>query len=84
MSISCSCRFPEKGLKNFAEVLAHLNGLGLFHMEMGLERMRGALEKLGLTRFPCPSVQIVGTNGKGSGHCGRGILRAVQGICGDT
>ena len=66
MSISCSCRFPEKGLKNFAEVLAHLNGLGLFHMEMGLERMRGALEKLGLTRFPCPSVQIVGTNGKGS------------------
>ena len=66
MSISCSCRFPEKGLKNFAEVLAHLNGLGLFHMEMGLERMRRALEKLGLTRFPCPSVQIVGTNGKGS------------------
>ncbi len=66
MNMSCSCRFPEKGLKSFEEVLAHLNGLGLFNMNMGLDRMRGALEKLGLTRFPCPAIQVVGTNGKGS------------------
>ena len=66
MSMLCSCRFPEKGLKSFEEVLAHLNRLGLFNMDMGLDRMRGALEKLGITRFPCPAVQVIGTNGKGS------------------
>lgn len=66
MTMSCSCCFPEKGFKRFEEVLVHLDGLGLFNMDMGLERMRGTLEKLGLTRFPCPAVQIVGTNGKGS------------------
>lgn len=66
MSMLCSCRFSEKGLKSFEEVLAHLNRLGLFNMDMGLDRMRGALEKLGITRFPCPAVQVIGTNGKGS------------------
>lgn len=66
MSMSCSCRSPEKGLKSFEQVLTHLNGLGLFHMDMGLDRMRRALEKLGISRFPCPAVQVVGTNGKGS------------------
>lgn len=51
---------------NFQEVLAHLDGLGLFHMDMRLDRMRRALAALDLTRPPFTVVQILGTNGKGS------------------
>lgn len=66
MKSCCFCRVQDGGLKTFDDVLTHLNGLGLFNMDMGLARMKGTLEKLGLTRFPCPAVQVVGTNGKGS------------------
>lgn len=51
---------------NFQDILAHLNGLGLFHMDMRLNRMRRALTALNLTRPPFTVVQILGTNGKGS------------------
>ncbi|MCH5276505.1 MAG: bifunctional folylpolyglutamate synthase/dihydrofolate synthase [Desulfovibrionaceae bacterium] len=53
-------------LTRFADVLAYLDGLGLFHMDMGLGRMEGALRALKVSRLPCPVVQVVGTNGKGS------------------
>lgn len=51
---------------NFQEVLAHLDGLDLFHMDMRLDRMRRALAALDLTHPPFTVVQILGTNGKGS------------------
>lgn len=51
---------------NFQDILAHLDGLGLFHMDMRLDRMRRALTALNLTRPPFTVVQILGTNGKGS------------------
>jgi dihydrofolate synthase/folylpolyglutamate synthase len=44
----------------------HLDGLGLFHMELSLERIGACLRALGLERPPFPVVQVVGTNGKGS------------------
>lgn len=52
----------------FADVTAHLDRLGLFHMDFGLDRMRGALGRMHLQEsgIGCPVVQIVGTNGKGS------------------
>ena len=53
----------------FADVAAHLDRLGLFHMDFGLQRMHLALDALRLTRqggLTRPVVQIVGTNGKGS------------------
>ncbi len=53
----------------FADVTAHLDRLGLFHMDFGLERMHQALDALHLRRqgvLARPMVQIVGTNGKGS------------------
>lgn len=53
-------------LHSYEDVLAHLDGLGLFHMDMGLGRMERALRTLGVSRLPCPVVQVAGTNGKGS------------------
>ena len=51
---------------DFAAFQAHLDGLGLFHMDLGLDRVTSALNRLGLSRPDCPSVQVAGTNGKGS------------------
>ena len=63
---SC-CMLPESApFHSYEEVLRHLDSLGLFHMDMGLGRMERALHALGLDKFRCPAVQIVGTNGKGS------------------
>jgi dihydrofolate synthase/folylpolyglutamate synthase len=53
--------FPD-----FAALDVWLNGLGLFRMRPGLERMRSVLGSLSLTRPPCAVVQVAGTNGKGS------------------
>lgn len=52
--------------KDWLAFEAYLEGLGFFHMELGLERIGAVLDKLGLRRLPCPTVQVVGTNGKGS------------------
>ena len=51
---------------SFADILAHLNSLGLFHMDMRLKRMAAVLDALGLSVAPFAVVQILGTNGKGS------------------
>jgi len=52
--------------RTYDDVVAHLEGLGLFHMDFGLDRMHAALAALGLTRPPYAVAQVVGTNGKGS------------------
>jgi dihydrofolate synthase/folylpolyglutamate synthase len=52
--------------RNFQEVLAHLNALGMFHMDLGLERMERGLRALDLTTPAHVTAQILGTNGKGS------------------
>jgi len=38
----------------------------MFHMDMGLARIQSAIKALSLDPPPCPSIQVVGTNGKGS------------------
>ncbi len=53
-------------IETFDDIEKHLDSLGLFHMKPGQDRMNIALEKLGLLPLPYKSVQIVGTNGKGS------------------
>lgn len=52
--------------KDWADFERYLEKLGFFRMELGLERIGTILDKLGLRRLPCPTAQIVGTNGKGS------------------
>ncbi|MDR2851213.1 MAG: bifunctional folylpolyglutamate synthase/ dihydrofolate synthase [Desulfovibrio sp.] len=56
----------QKTLKNFQDVLTHLDTLGIFHMDLRLDRMRRALTALNLSRPPFVIAQILGTNGKGS------------------
>lgn len=51
---------------SFAEFASHLDGLGLFSMRLGLERMHQSLARMGLERLSSAVVHVVGTNGKGS------------------
>ncbi len=48
------------------EVEARLDGLGMFRMRPGLERISLVLENMRLARPPFLTVQVAGTNGKGS------------------
>jgi len=50
----------------YAELLARLAGVRALGVELGLGRMRLALERLGDPQRRFPAVQIAGTNGKGS------------------
>jgi dihydrofolate synthase/folylpolyglutamate synthase len=51
---------------SFVDFQAHLDGLGLFSMQLGLSRMHGAMARLGLGRPGRTVAHVVGTNGKGS------------------
>lgn len=51
---------------DFSAFRTHLDGLGLFSMQLGLQRMDAALSRLRLTRPSAVVVHVVGTNGKGS------------------
>lgn len=61
-----SCLPEGAPFHSYEDVMDHLNGLGVFHMDMGLGRMERALAALGLDTLRIPTVQVVGTNGKGS------------------
>lgn len=57
-----------------------LSSLGQFHMDLGLDRMKRAIESsLGFSR-KSPIVQIVGTNGKGSTACFLEALARSHGL----
>ena len=48
----------------FQDFLHQLDSLGLFHMDLSLERMAEFVRRSGPPRFPV--LHVVGTNGKGS------------------
>ncbi|MDR3045330.1 MAG: bifunctional folylpolyglutamate synthase/dihydrofolate synthase [Desulfovibrio sp.] len=50
----------------YDDVQAHLDRLGMFHMDLGLGRMERVLDALSLAAPPFAVAQVVGTNGKGS------------------
>ncbi len=50
----------------YTQVIKFLDGLGLFHMDLSLNRVKDALNSLKLNKLPFKVVQLVGTNGKGS------------------
>jgi len=50
----------------YADILAHIYVRGRFGMKPGLERIREILRRLGNPQLRLPTVQIAGTNGKGS------------------
>lgn len=49
---------------NYSELSAYMDRLGLFHMDLTLDRMRAVWEERGIPDVPV--VHVVGTNGKGS------------------
>lgn len=59
---------------------AFLDRLGLFHMDLGLNRIRACLDTLGLTRLPYVSMQVLGTNGKGTTAAYTAALAQAQGV----
>ncbi|MBD5627609.1 MAG: bifunctional folylpolyglutamate synthase/ dihydrofolate synthase [Desulfovibrio sp.] len=65
--------------RSYQGVRQHLDALGMFHMELGLERMRRVLTALGLERPPFAVVQVLGTNGKGSTSAFLASLCAAHG-----
>lgn len=52
-------------MKELSEWLSHCERLHPKTIDMGLERVREVVQRLGL-RFECPVVTVAGTNGKGS------------------
>lgn len=66
--------------RSFRGVREHLDALGMFHMELGLGRIRGVLAALGLERPPFTVVQVLGTNGKGSTCAFLASLCAAHGV----
>lgn len=60
--MAAAMRLPE----TFAQLQDLLHRLGMFHMDLGLGRVRAAMDRLGLTRPGHAVVQVVGTNGKGA------------------
>jgi dihydrofolate synthase / folylpolyglutamate synthase len=66
--------------ESLADFTVYLDGLGQFRMEPGLERITAVLARLGLTALPCPVVQIIGTNGKGSTAAFLAALGAAHGV----
>ncbi|GAB6039151.1 hypothetical protein JCM15519_37100 [Fundidesulfovibrio butyratiphilus] len=67
-------------LDSYADFSAYLESLGLFHMDMRLDRMVAALAALGLDRPAWTSAQVVGTNGKGSTSTFLAATLAASGV----
>jgi dihydrofolate synthase/folylpolyglutamate synthase len=70
-------KFP---LPSFTALQAYLDGLGLFRMTPGLDRIIAVLENLGLRRPPFAVVQVAGTNGKGSTSSMLAALAQAHGL----
>lgn len=52
--------------QNWDDFSVWLDSLGMFHMELGLERVKKAFKRLGFSKPNFPVIQVLGTNGKGS------------------
>lgn len=63
-----------------ADVDAYLDSRGFFRMELTQDRIAQCLQALGLDSAPCPVIQVVGTNGKGSTACFLANIAAAHGL----
>lgn len=68
------------GFSSYDDVQAHLDRLGMFHMDLGLGRMERALDALALAAPPFTVAQVVGTNGKGSTSAFLASISAAHGL----
>ena len=67
-------------ITSYQDFLAHFDTLGMFHMDLRLERMARGLRALDLLSLPYVVAQIVGTNGKGSTSSFLASLGKAHGI----
>lgn len=51
---------------NYAETIKKLTSKGMFRVDLGLERIKSVLEKLGNPQDSLKCIHVAGTNGKGS------------------
>lgn len=51
---------------NYNDVLKNLTSKGMFHIDLGLDRIRSVLNKLGNPQDSLKCIHVAGTNGKGS------------------
>jgi dihydrofolate synthase/folylpolyglutamate synthase len=65
---------------NYQELLAHLDALGMFHMDLRLGHMAEGLRTLDLLSPAYATAQILGTNGKGSTSSFLASLGMAHGI----
>jgi dihydrofolate synthase/folylpolyglutamate synthase len=65
----------------YEEILAHIYGRGRFGMKPGLERVSEILARLGNPHLRLATVQIAGTNGKGSTGAFLSAIMAAAGYC---
>ncbi len=63
----------------FSDIEAHLAQLGMFHMDLRLDRVERVLAALKPARSAC-RIQVVGTNGKGSTSTFLATLAATAGL----
>ncbi len=66
MEHSVSRISAENVFADYSAFLSHLAERGLFRIRPGLDRIQATIHRLGLAQPPYVSVQVVGTNGKGS------------------
>lgn len=70
---------PPPSFASFDAFMAHLNTVGLFHMDLRLDRTRNALHAL-VPKFDMAIVQVLGTNGKGSTSTFLAALARAHGL----
>lgn len=68
-------------LKSFEDLQGYVERLGLFRVDLGLDRMEEALSRTGLGSSPFPIIHVLGTNGKGSTAIYIQELARRQGLC---
>ena len=51
---------------NYTKAIAKLTSSGMFYIDLGLDRVKLALEKLGNPQDSLKCIHVAGTNGKGS------------------
>lgn len=70
---------PNQNFASWHEFENWLAAKGLFHIELGLTRVKRSLADCGLARTSCLCAQVLGTNGKGSTSMYLAALAGVNG-----
>jgi len=71
-------RAPVTHIKNYSQLAEYMDRLGLFHMDLSLDRMEAFMAAHAMSDIPV--VHVVGTNGKGSTSAFFGSIARAHGL----